>query len=66
MPRHNGHVLARVIRREVTPQTEIIISATFGVVAAIPPALLGTPLIAALLGLDVASVVYLVWVWSTM
>jgi uncharacterized membrane protein len=65
VPRHNGHVLARVIRREVTPQTEIIISATFGVVAAIPPALVGTPLIAALVGLDVASVVYLVWVWST-
>jgi uncharacterized membrane protein len=63
--RRNGDALARLLRREVTPHTEIIISAAVGVVAAIPLALLSTPLSAALLGWEVAAAVYLVWVWSS-
>ena len=58
-------MIARVFRRDVTPQTEIVIAAAIGIVAGILWALFSTPLIAALLGWVVAAAVYLVWVWAS-
>jgi uncharacterized membrane protein len=58
-------MLSRVVRREVTPQTEIMIAAVIGILAGLLWALFSTPGIAVLLGWDVAAIVYLVWVWAS-
>ena len=65
LPRNDGHLIARIFRRDVTPQTEIVIAAAIGIVAGVLWALFSSPLIAALLGWEVAAAVYLVWVWTS-
>lgn len=66
MSPHRAHVVHRLVRRDVRPKTELMICAVVGVAAAAVALVASTPpILAVLLGWDIASALYLMWVWSS-
>jgi uncharacterized membrane protein len=52
-----------VSRYNVSARTELLVSGAIGVVAGVAVAAIGSPRFGALVGWDVAALVYLAWVW---
>jgi uncharacterized membrane protein len=64
MKARNRRLVQRMVRWEVTPRTEAIVSAAIRIAAAVPAIMRTTLAAGLLLGWDIAAASYLAWVWA--
>jgi uncharacterized membrane protein len=53
------------LRRGLSAQVEVLVSALIGAMIAVPIMLITSPLLGLLIGWDAASIVYLAWIWMS-